>query len=82
MNGIAGGIALQVRQDEKEGSATRGKFFVTVAGSPERAMTKAELRAFYDGMKPRAMSPNAAPFDKELVKALASALGLKPPKLP
>lgn len=45
-------------------------------------MNKAELRALYDGTMPRAKSATAAPFDKELVRALAPALGIRVPKLP
>ena len=82
MTGVAGGVPVQVRMDEKDGSATRGKFFIAIAGGAERPMNKTELRSFYDGMLPRAKSPTGAPFDKEVVLALAPALGIKPPKLP
>ena len=82
MTGVAGGVTVQVRQDEKDGSPTRGTFFIAVAGGPERPMNKAELRALYDGTMVRAKSPTAAPFDKDVVRALAPALGIRVPKLP
>lgn len=82
LTGVAAGVAVQVRQDEKDGSPTRGQFFIAIAGGQERPMNKAELRALYDGTMPRAKSATAAPFDKELVRALAPALGIRVPKLP
>lgn len=82
MTGVAAGIPVQVRMDEKDGSPTRGHFFITIASGTERAMNKTELRMFYDGMLARAKAPGAAPFEKEAARALAQALGIKPPKLP
>ncbi|HND12480.1 MAG TPA: hypothetical protein PLY80_18700 [Pseudomonadota bacterium] len=82
MTGVAAGIPVQVRMDEKDGSPTRGHFFITIAGGTERPMNKTELRMFYDGMLARAKAPGAAPFEKEAARALAQALGIKPPKLP
>ena len=82
MTGVAGENMVRVRQDEKDGSPTRGKFFIAIAGGTERLMYKTELRAFYDGLLVRAKAPGAAPFEKEAVQALAAALGLKPVKLP
>ena len=82
LTGTAGALMVVVRQDEKDGSPTRGKFFIAVGGGKERPMNKTELRAFYDGMLARAKAPGAAPFEKEATRALGAALGLKPVALP
>lgn len=82
MTGTAGALMVQVRQDEKDGSPTRGKFFIAIGGGAERPMNKTELRAFYDGMLARAKAPGAAPFEKDATRALGAALGLKPVALP
>ncbi|MFO0657535.1 MAG: hypothetical protein U0787_21010 [Polyangia bacterium] len=45
-------------------------------------MNKTELRMFYDGMLARAEAPARHRLKSSFARALAQALGIKPPKPP